>query len=307
MCADQTRWPRRPYCTDDLSAGLKIRDLRRAITCPYIQANPPHMRIWSIHDVDRPGAAIAWEHVNLPPPAWAATNRENAHAHLVWGLSAPVLTDNPDARQAPIRYLAAIESMMREMLGADPGFCGLITKNPAHEMWRILRGPRMHYELGELAEYLPGIEKHRPKRGSESIGIGRNITLFRTLRKWALPAIRPFWGGGIRAWNAWMDASYQRALIINADLFGGRMLDEREVWHIAKSVGKWVWRNTTAAGFKEYQSAMGKRSGAARLAKSADQRAEARIMRASGGSTRQIAKDLGVNQSTVARWCADQG
>jgi len=78
------------------------------------------------------------------------------------------------------------------------------------------------------------------------------------------------------------------------------MLDEREVWHIAESVGKWVWRNTTAAGFKEYQSAMGKRSGAARLAKSADQRAEARIMRASGGSTRQIAKDL-VYRGTLVR------
>ena len=53
---------------------------------------------------------------------------------------------------------------VRERLQADPGYSGLITKNPAHPLWRTLRGPRLAYDLCELAEYLPGIEKYRPKR-----------------------------------------------------------------------------------------------------------------------------------------------
>ena len=52
----------------------------------------------------------AWELAELPPPSWVAINRENAHAHLVYGLSAPVLVDHMSARDAPMRYLAAIES-----------------------------------------------------------------------------------------------------------------------------------------------------------------------------------------------------
>ncbi|MBS0442822.1 MAG: replication initiation protein, partial [Proteobacteria bacterium] len=136
---DPARWPRRPYCTDDLQHGLHHRALLSALTRPYIQANPPHLRVWSIHDVDRVGAALAWEEANLPPPTWAAQNRLNGHAHLVWGLRAPVLVDGLGARDAPMRYLCAVESMMRAKLDADTGFAGLITKNPAHPLWRVLR------------------------------------------------------------------------------------------------------------------------------------------------------------------------
>ena len=57
---DLSRWPRRPYCADDLEQGVCIRSLASAIKRPYIQANPPHLRVWAIFDVDRPGAAVLW-------------------------------------------------------------------------------------------------------------------------------------------------------------------------------------------------------------------------------------------------------
>ena len=53
----------------------------------------------------------------------------------------PVLMDGLGARDAPMRYLCAVESMMRERLQADVGFNGLLTKNPIHPLWRTLRGP----------------------------------------------------------------------------------------------------------------------------------------------------------------------
>ena len=102
LFADTSRWPRRPYCSDDKTAS-SIRTLQHALKRPYIQANPPHMRIWSIYDVDRASAALAWDDGNLPPPAWAAVDRQSTRGHLVWGLSVPVLVDSPDMRQRPMR------------------------------------------------------------------------------------------------------------------------------------------------------------------------------------------------------------
>lgn len=305
LFADSSRWPRRPYCTDDPRNGLWIRSLRQAIERPYIQANPPHLRVWALFDIDRPDAALAWEQANLPPPAWTSVNKVNGHAHSAWGLSAPVLVDGLGARDAPMRFLCAVESMMREALQADNGYSGLTTKNPAHPLWRTLRGPRMHYELSELAEWLPGIEKYRPKRKApEEIGLGRNVALFDKLRKWAYSGIRPFWGGGLDGWNAWLSNCNSRGLVFNSDFQSP--LGGKEVWHIARSVAKWTWRNTTAEGFSQWQAVQGskggKASGVARYQASEDKRSSARLMQAAGSTQVAIAQELGVHVNTVANW-----
>jgi hypothetical protein len=301
---DEARWPRRPYCTDAFEDGVRIRSLKQALTKSYIQANPPRLRVWCIFDIDRSGGGLAWEDANLLPPSWATVSKANGHAHLVWGLSAPVLVDGLGARDAPLRYLCAIESLMRSKLQADPGYSGLITKNPSHPLWHTLRGPRLAYDLQELAEYLPGLEKHRPKRRVEEVGLGRNVTLFDAVRKWAYTAIRPYWGGGLDGWNAFLSSTNTRALVYNSDFKDG--LDGREVWHIAKSVAKWTWKNTTAQGFSEWQSVQGAKGGKKgmlqRWGDNEDKQASARLMAAAGRTHRAIAAELGVTQSTVTRW-----
>jgi hypothetical protein len=201
-----------------------------------------------------------------------------------------------------MRYLVAVESMMREKLRADPGFAGLITKNPAPPLWLTLRGPRTVYDLAELAEWLPGLDKHRPKRRAEACGVGRNVALFDELRRWAYRAIRPYWGGGLDGWNAWMASCNTRGLVMNADLFGARHLEGKEVWHVARSVAKWTWRNTTSAGFSKWQSAQGRKGGLAKGLANEDKRASARLMASAGMSTREIGAELEVAQSTVVRW-----
>ena len=147
--------PKRPYAVDQLGDRLLITSPSRALRRRLIQANPPWMRVFAVFDIDRPGAALAWEDTDLPSPLWTAENRENGHAHSAWCLEAPVLLGQHD-RQTPMRYLCAVESAMRERLGADPAYGGLITKNPAHGHWRTLWGPEHRYTLAELAEYLPG-------------------------------------------------------------------------------------------------------------------------------------------------------
>lgn len=305
LFADATRWPRKPYCTDALERGIRPRSLASALRHPYIQANPPHLRVWSIYDVDRPGGGLAWE-TDLPPPNWTTVNRENAHAHLVWGLSVPVLVESPDAKRAPIRYLTAIEAAFRAHLQADSGYGGLITKNPAHPMWRTWRGPTDSYELGYLAEWVD-LTKHLPRQGTKfvEIGLGRNCTLFDFLRKWAYQAVRTcrHLKGDL---SDWRERCYERALHRNADF--PSPLDPQEVQHIATSVAKWTWKRDAAAeqAFRERQAFKGKRggvaSGVARLKASEDKRTSARLMAGRGLTQKEIAVELGASQQSVSRW-----
>lgn len=305
LFADTTRWPRKPYCSDDKTAR-SIRSLASAIKRPYIQANPPYLRVWSIYDIDRPGGAIAWEDANLPPPSWASANRENGHAHCVWGLTAPVLVDSPDMRQGPLRYLCAVEAAFREKLQADQGYSGLITKNPAHPLWRTLRGPQASYDLAELAEWVE-LPKHLPKRKPEEVGLGRNVTVFEWLRQYSYRQIRHY-KGDVRNFVLWQSYLNNRALERNGDLH--TPLDGKEVWHIAKSVAKWTWNKfdiaASDAKFSQLQAYRGKQggiaSGISRSAANEDKRASARLMSARGMSLRAIATELGVSKSTVGTW-----
>ncbi|MCG9066324.1 replication initiation protein [Laribacter hongkongensis] len=312
------RWPRRPYCSDDLEYGVRIRSLSAALKKPYIQANPPYLRVWSIFDVDRIGGAVAWEDAMLPPPSWATVNKENGHAHLVWGLSAPVLVDSPDMRQAPLRYLCAVEAAFRARLQADSGYSGLITKNPAHPLWRTLRGPQMAYELGELADWVD-LPKHVPRRKPEEVGVGRNVTVFDWLRQYAYRHIKHY-KFDVRNFVYWQSHLNNKALERNGDL--RTPMDGREVWHIAKSVSKWTWRSFDieasdarfsalqahrgAMGGKVGGSAGGKKGMLSRWGDNEDKQASARLMAAKGMSTRAIAVELGVSQKTASRWTSSK-
>jgi hypothetical protein len=292
------RLPHRPYCSSDLQYGVKIRPLKSALKMPYLQINPPHLRMWMVFDVDRPGAAIAWEDANLPVPAWAAANRENGHAHIAYGLSAPVLvTEN--ARRHPIRFLQGIEGAYREALQADRGYSGLITKNPKHPLWRILYGDQRLWELGELAEY-GSVEKYIPRHAKhpEEIGLGRNCIVFEFLRQWAYRNIRVAKQRG--NYVIWQADCNNRALVRNGDFL--HPMDGREVWHIAKSVSLWTWRRFDLAAsdrqFREKQAFRVKQ----RWGDNEDKRASARLMRAAGQSVPVIASRLDVSERTVQRW-----
>lgn len=238
----QKRLPRHPYCTDDLAAGIRPRSYIHAIKRRYIQANPPHLRVFMLFDLDYAGAALAWEDSGLPMPAWAAVNRENAHAHLAYALSAPVLTADFGGRQAALRYLAAVEAAYRAKLDGDDGFSGLITKNPVHPHWELLRGVPdavRGYDLEYLADFVD-LAKFKPYVGrtnSEAVGLGRNCTVFNVVSRWAYRNIRGFkCEQGITAWKREV---LHQCLNVNGDFPCPMML--KEVQCIAKSISNWVW------------------------------------------------------------------
>jgi len=246
------RLPRRPYCADDLTHGLHIRPAETALKHRHIQPNAPLEVAWLVFDLDFVGAAFAWEKANLPPPTITVSNPENGHAHLFYGLRTPVGMSDA-AREAPIRFAAAIQAAFLARLCADPGYAGLIAKNPLHDAWRTLWVQHL-YDLGELAEYVV-LPKQLPRR--ESNGLGRNCTLFEELRIWSYQWVREFKRNGASS-DLWRDAVLGQATRINQF---ATPLASSEVMAIAKSVAKWTWHHFSDATFSAIQSARGKRGG----------------------------------------------
>lgn len=225
--------PRRPFCADDLGAGLRIRGQAQALEHRYIQHNPPHALAFLVFDFDRTGALVAAEDAGLPPPSWVAENRDTRRGHLAYALACPVITTDA-ARSAPMRYAAAVEQGYRDALQADSGYSNFITKTPGHQDWATRWGRGEAYTLEELAEYLPNGLPSLRKRREEASGLGRNVSLFEGLRRWAYRARKQFDDA-----DEWHLATRARAKILNGDF--AQPLPSSEVRATAKSVAKWVW------------------------------------------------------------------
>lgn len=206
-------------------------------------------------DLDYAGAALAWEKSHLPPPTLTITNPGNGHAHLLYGLVTPVVMSDA-ARDAPIRYAAALQAALLAKLCADPGYAGLIAKNPFHEAWSA-QWLQQLYTLGDLAEYVH-LPKGLPKRSElAGVGLGRNCTLFDELRAWAYQWVREYQSNDASP-TQWQSAVLGQAERLNVfDL----PLAFNEVKAVAKSVARWTWSHFSDAAFSALQSARGKRGG----------------------------------------------
>lgn len=280
--------PRKPYATLELSSGLKICKQGTALRMPYIQANPHNVLRWLIFDVDQKYAAVSWDDNNLPVPAWVCQNPSNGHAHIAYGLTAPVCK-SPNGRAAPIRYAAAIQEGFRQALGADPGYSGLITKNPLSANWRTwtpVPGAGM-YELGYLAEFVPLSNQQR----TQPIGLGRNCTLFDDLRVWAYKQVRQ-----CKSFDSFQRQVHSQVAYLNSYT---QPLPHNEVRAIAKSVTKWVWQKMDRESFSATQAARGSRKGAGL-------RQQGLALLAAGQTVQEVVKALGVNRATAFRWQAMQ-
>lgn len=246
------RLPHRPYCSDDLNSGVIIRPSTKALDFLHIQPNAPLQITWLVFDLDYVGAAFGWEKLNLAPPSIVAINPANGHAHLFYGLLAPV-TVSDGGRQAPIRYAAALQAAYAAAMSADLGYAGLIAKNPLHGGWRVIWGNHL-YDLNELAEWVT-VPKQLPTR--DPVGLGRNCMLFDEIRAWAYRWVRQY------KLNDASPSIWQSALIGQAELMNTFEvpLAYTEVKAIARSVAKWTWRQFSPQRFSAIQSARGRMGG----------------------------------------------
>lgn len=295
--------PTKPYCTNSLASGLRVRSLEVALTMAYMQINPPSLCHAMVFDIDRAGAAYAAQDAGLPEPSVVIITPKNRHAHIWYLFYAPVFTSDA-ARQKPLEYLAAIQRTMGRILGADMAYSGLITKNPLSDAWLSLYSldaPVRCYTMQQLHEDI-GVLDPKPKKTDDVSGFGRNCTLFDKLRNWSYVAIRRHRGGLRRDSRVvWEAECLDKAASLNAEFLSP--LSFAEVRNIAKSTARFCWKHDPEqeAAFHQRQSDKGKQSGIARQP-CEDKMTSARLMRASGMSTRQIGDELGVSHMTVSRW-----
>lgn len=311
------RLPYRPYCSDDLGTGLRVLPVQAALEKRYIQYNPPAIINWLAFDVDRRYIGFENEWHMLPPPNIAVITPESGRYHCLYGIAAGVSTTSA-SRDKPRRLLAAIYEGYRHALDADPGFAQLICKNPLHPHWstRLLREDL--YDLSELAEYvdLDAADKRIRKTPKEHRhGIGRNCSLFDSLRSWAYRWVNDYRNAGF---DAWQTSIMARAETLNIFI---DPLPLSEIRATARSVAKWTWRHydgkmtasslaadrLTPEAFSLVQSNLGKLGNLKRWGDSTDKRAQAFEMKAEGMTQKEIAAALNVSQGSVSNWLKASG
>ena len=293
----------KPYCADDLLYGLQIRPKKTAINMQYIQGNQPCMLHYFFFDIDRSEAVMAWHDENLPMPYWTAQTQKNGHAHICYKLEIPLCTSEFGSQKA-IAYASKIQAGLANKLGADVGYSHLITKNPFHKDWRVTFWSEQAYTLDYLADFVELPKKLSKKE--EVLGLGRNCSMFDTVRKWAYKAIREHRGG---IYNTWLDAVLKHCLSVNEAFL--EPLPYSEIKATARSIAKYCWDNLSEAGFSNWQSEKARRAntkgacslgGKARSQQFTDLRQQALQLHLQGMNNTKIAEHLSVSRKTITRW-----
>lgn len=292
----RNRIPKRPYATDILGPMQKMPAFE-AVRKRFLQPNDDFNLSWLVYDVDRPTATIDWIDRKCPPPNIIATNRETGHAHLFYGLEAPVWRQYGE-RDKAFRYAAAVDVALTRALEADTDYGKLLAKNPLREdAWIVQTFQRFSYDLPWLADYLD-MEAYRDlRRNLPPVGLGRNCTLFEYTRRWAYKAIRREGWLGLEGFQWAVEST---ASGYNAAEFP-QPLSFPEVRATAKSIAKWTWAHMSPEGFKAWADARRAKSLATRQgrAEALAERIRAKAHEEPGLSNRELARRLQVDEKTV--------
>ena len=246
----------RPFCAneDSIIVGRFNSEYAYA-NFPKLELNPPHAYAAIILDVDHPSDSGWPGGTPTPAPSWLVLNtrprsatRRAGGIHCVFALEVPIARHNA-AHTAPLSYLAHVADRLAHHLGADPGYTGLITRNPINPGTQCQThwGRMFPYGLQELDKLLP--KGKPPKR--RLTGIGRNCDLFKSMIS---EVFRPRWAGILDA-QGWSEAWLEYVKVQNVAMFGDSFLPDSECRSIAKSCFRY-WTIQYAPGrFSDIQRA----------------------------------------------------
>jgi hypothetical protein len=237
-------------------------------------------------DIDRAEAVMAWYDANLPMPYWTAQTQKNGHAHICYKLEIPLCTSEL-ASQKAISYAAKIQAGLANKLGADVGYSHLITKNPFHPDWRTTFWTERAYTLDYLADFVELPKKLSKKQ--EVSGLGRNCTLFNTVRKWAYKAVRSHRGG---IYNTWLEEVTKQCLSVNEAFL--EALPYSEIKATAKSIATYCWKKDAYC----YQEFIDRQSRKGKVGGTSSKRGKV----IDSERTLQPWLALGISQRTFYRW-----
>ena len=273
---EQLWLPLWPLASDDLRAGLYRQSRPSALTRRYVETNPHALSNLLVVDIDHEDALMRaiWDRSpRAGRPGWlpnaVVENPANGHAHAVWALQEPV-TRTEYAKRKPLALATAVIEGLRRATGGDEGYSGLITKNPTHTGWEASWWTSELYTLGYLRDRLedlgtmpPASWKHTKRRNS--IGLGRNCSIFETARTWAYREVRHHFGDP----QGFTRAVYTHVHELNAEFPEPLRVSEANA--IAKSISTWIitqsrlWADGAAvyeATFTTIQAARGCKGGA---------------------------------------------
>lgn len=234
--------PSKVRSADWKNEGTRFRKRENALSYRYVELNQLYKKFIAL-DIDAPASAYRWEERGLPPPSIVVVNAENTHCHYLYELKTPVYYTE-EARRAPQKFYEATDIALTYLLEADLGFTGHLVKNPLHPSWRGIFH-QVSYDLEDFQEYGVDLKANSRKTALHESGIGRNTTLFDTLRHWAYAEVRNH-----STHAAFQTAVDSKALNINecfTDHANGP-LPAKEVLSTAKSVGKWTWKHRNSIG-----------------------------------------------------------
>lgn len=287
-----------PYGTNDFSYGVYRLPVLDAIKKLNIEPNTETDKRWMVYDVDRPTASWDWEEKEAPAPNIVVTNKLNGHAHLFYGLEAPVHWQAA-SRPGPRHYQAAVDVAMTYKLDADHAYNGRLAKNPLRDdYWKVKIIQDQPYSLEWLSDYVDTSNYTDRRKKLPEIGLGRNCTLFENLRFWAYRKIRTYWNEG---YSAYYQAVFEQGLTYNVAFT--TPLPATEVKATATSISKYTWKNTTEESYFQWQENRRRKSLENRRANAAAKRQLLMdfIQENPGTTYRTIAKETGIPIATISR------
>ena len=197
------------------------------------------MKHWLTFDIDHENFEC-WEDAGLAIPNIMVRNMNNLRCHISYAIESVCISDA--ARPKPMQFAAAIESAYTDLLGADKGYTGLLTKNPYHNRFRAWNIHDVVYPLGELADYVPDLKTYYWTRkraaNDDHAGLGRHCAIFHRLRFFAYDHVHWHRENGT-PYDDWMGLILRRCERFN-DFQSA--LPYSSVKATAKSVGNWTWK-----------------------------------------------------------------
>jgi hypothetical protein len=287
--------PPRPYCTDVLAFGLKIRPKAQAIKDAYIQPNPITRAYWMIFDLDNDDRTFWPDEHSIPCPNMETLNTGNGHRHLYYLIDPAVYTLR-QARRKPLELAADVDKGLTRLLNADPGYGKLIAKNPYSSKWVLWVWHEKAWGLTELLDYIPArVQAWKPAL-RETIGLGRNCTVFDQARGYAYAEWRR---QRYQDPDRLLAAVFDYSMNINTS-FNTPMMD-REVHCIARSITRWTSRHMTAEGMSAWGVVGRRKSLITRQAAAGKKATEIRTFYDSHPdiTREELARIFDVSQSTI--------
>lgn len=289
--------PKRPYCSNDLETGVRIRPRMSAIMYREIQPNDPWEKHCLIIDLDHSSPLPS----DVPPPNIVVTNPLSGHRHALFVWETPILM-GPNASRKAQNFYSDIAIALRIALEGDPNYQGTLCHNPLHPSWKTEILAHKPYQLSDFREVLERV-KARPfsLRGQNladvSATLGRNCATWEACRRLAYAyGPRPDLFSVVKK---------------DVDSFNRQNnvppLSEQECRQIAKSISNYILSGRyqlliSRTHSPSLQAQRGRASGKTRRSRSEGARAKAVALHREGKKQPEIAEILAVHQSTISRW-----